>query len=152
MGSQGGSRNQALSVTSKTNERLRLQPSNQTSDGQARVFNHLCTVDDAHRNTVTGLQVVPKSGVFESLSPSFPFVPTKKMFSCSLDSTVKCWTFDETQDNSNKVSIDSSSAPQGQVYDFTEARQKYSPQFSEIQQHGRASKRVKVNSMVYING
>lgn len=95
-----------------------------TAENQVqRVFTHLCTVDgqgegpheQAHRNTITSLCVVPSTVVsartrteaagFEvatERSPGGPlahqnryFHAVKKLFTCSLDSTIKCWNFSE---------------------------------------------------------
>jgi len=86
-----------------------------------KVFNHLCTVDgdgqgsteQAHRNTITSICVVASTApgsrarvnsagfdVATERSPggavaqlNLQYQVIKKVFTCSLDSTIKCWNF-----------------------------------------------------------
>ena len=107
------------------------------------------------------------------------FNGTRKLFSSGLDSTIKCWNFTEALDvdDRNIPSPSAPSYPTAEAqgyrvqkmshlsgndnitplkspfaYDQVERHpraSKYRYEFNEIQQNGRASKRVKINSLVY---
>ena len=100
----------------------------------------------AHQNTISTIQVVPSTtqqttGSFYdnadgSLDHGQHFL-SKKIFTGSLDSSIKCWSFTPSENLPTPS------------YMNPLAHQKYDYKFNEIQQNGRASKRIKVNSLVY---
>jgi len=161
-----------------------------------QAFKHLCTIEgdsdgqlgcdkgQAHRNTITSLCIVPFRDSLSKLhyndgvndyteNDTAPYEAklsmssTKKIFSSSLDSTIKCWHFKPLNPESRYQSI----SPNGQAIKqndyvkqptFNQHDSKgngsnqsasnskyYTYKFNEIQQNGRASKRVKNNSLVY---
>ena len=89
----------------------------------------------AHKNAISSICIVPSN--HESTSLAQPFT-NQEIFTGSLDSSIKHWNFTQSL-HLNTPSYTNLNGPQ----------QKFDYKFNEIQQNGRASKRVKVNSLVY---
>jgi hypothetical protein len=64
----------------------------------------MCTVAEPHKNTITDFCLVPSRA-----NAHFYGDQGKKIFTCSLDSTIKCWNFMPTNDSNG--SIGSPNAP-----------------------------------------
>jgi WD40 repeat protein len=132
--------------------------------GIGTIFTNLCNVEDSHKNTITSLCFAPSTSDGNNRTAGDQmFNITRKIFTSSLDSTVKCWLFNENNEAPNApTSLNrtplSPFDPEGdslvaKPFNYNgsfNSQQKLVAEFSEIQQNGRASKRVKVNAMAYM--